>query len=151
MIETAFLSLMAESCENGNKPLCFIKSEWYAEWLRASQRGLSQVELVINEYEIFRCRCVCMRARVCGSAYFDFKFNRIMTDLLKALLGNGSVKTFQHTRHATIRWKCFLCGPRHATILWKCFLCVPRHETIWVLCFLRGPCRVYVAKVIYGN
>jgi hypothetical protein len=27
----------------------------------------------------------------------------------KALLGNGSVSMFQHTRHATIWWKCFLC------------------------------------------
>jgi hypothetical protein len=33
----------------------------------------------------------------------------IVTDLLKALLGNGSVNTFQHTRNATIRWKCLLC------------------------------------------
>jgi hypothetical protein len=33
----------------------------------------------------------------------------IVTDLFKALLGNGSVNTFQHTRYATIRRKCFLC------------------------------------------
>jgi hypothetical protein len=32
-----------------------------------------------------------------------------VTDLLKALLGNTPVHTFQHTRHAAIRWKCFLC------------------------------------------
>jgi hypothetical protein len=32
-----------------------------------------------------------------------------MTDLLKALLDDGPVNTFQHTRHATMRWKCFLC------------------------------------------
>jgi RNase P/RNase MRP subunit POP5 len=33
----------------------------------------------------------------------------IVTDLLKALLGDGSVNTFQNTRQATIRWKYFLC------------------------------------------
>jgi hypothetical protein len=33
----------------------------------------------------------------------------VVTDLLKALLGNGPVNTFEHTPHATIRWKCFLC------------------------------------------
>jgi hypothetical protein len=63
--------------------------------------------------------------------------DNIVTDLLKALLGNGSVKAFQHTRHATIRWKCFLCDPRHATIRWKCFLC--------------GPRRVYVVTVVNEN
>jgi hypothetical protein len=57
----------------------------------------------------------------------------IVTDLIKALLGNGSVNTFQHKFHATIRWKCFLCGPRHATV--------------WVLCFLHGPWWVYITGV----
>jgi hypothetical protein len=32
----------------------------------------------------------------------------IVTDLLKALLGSIPVSTFQHTRHATVLWKCFL-------------------------------------------
>jgi hypothetical protein len=32
----------------------------------------------------------------------------IVTHLLKTLLGNGPVNTFQYTRHTTIRWKCFL-------------------------------------------
>jgi hypothetical protein len=31
-----------------------------------------------------------------------------VTDLLKTLLGGGSVDAFHHTRHATIRWKCFV-------------------------------------------
>jgi hypothetical protein len=30
-----------------------------------------------------------------------------VTDLLKALPGNGSVNTFQHMHHAAILWKCF--------------------------------------------
>jgi hypothetical protein len=34
--------------------------------------------------------------------------NNIVTDLLKALLGNSSVNMFQHMRQANIRWECFL-------------------------------------------
>jgi hypothetical protein len=30
------------------------------------------------------------------------RYESIVADLLKALLGNGSVNTFQHTRHATV-------------------------------------------------
>jgi hypothetical protein len=77
--------------------------------------------------------------------------DNIVTDLLKALLGNGSVKAFQHTRHARIRRECFLCGQHHATIRWKCFICGPRYETVRVLCSLRGPCRVYIATVVDEN
>jgi hypothetical protein len=54
----------------------------------------------------------------------------IVTDLLKALLGKGSLNTFQHTHHTTIRWKCSLCGHLHATIRRKYFLCGPRHATL---------------------
>jgi hypothetical protein len=35
----------------------------------------------------------------------------IAKDLIKTLLHNGSVNIFQHTRHATILWKYFICGP----------------------------------------
>jgi hypothetical protein len=34
--------------------------------------------------------------------YSSSNFINIVTDLIKALLGNSSVSTFQHTRHATI-------------------------------------------------
>jgi hypothetical protein len=33
----------------------------------------------------------------------------IMTVFLKALLGSSPVGTFNHTRHATVLWKRFLC------------------------------------------
>jgi hypothetical protein len=63
--------------------------------------------------------------------------NHNVTNLLKALLSNGSVNTFQHMRHWTIRWKCFLRGPRHATI--------------WAVYFLHDPCRVYIARIVGGT
>jgi hypothetical protein len=34
--------------------------------------------------------------------------NDIVTNLMKELLGNCSEKTFKHTHHVTVRWKCFL-------------------------------------------
>jgi hypothetical protein len=36
--------------------------------------------------------------------------NDTVMNLLKELLCNGSVNTFQHMHHAIIWWKCFLCG-----------------------------------------
>jgi hypothetical protein len=82
---------------------------------------------------------------------------QIVTDLLKALLSNGSVSGFKHTRHATVevfyvvsatqQWNCFLCGLRHIKIEELCFLCGPRHATVEELCFQRGPCRVYITGV----
>jgi hypothetical protein len=57
-----------------------------------------------------------------------------VTDLIKALLGKGSVNTFQHKCHATIWWKCF---PRD-----------PCHTTLWVLCFMHGPCRVILQECV---
>jgi hypothetical protein len=41
-----------------------------------------------------------------GSVFYNVQY--IVTDFLKALLGDGPVNTFQRTRHSTVRWKCFL-------------------------------------------
>jgi hypothetical protein len=40
---------------------------------------------------------------------FLYTLKYSVMDLLKALLGNSSANTSQHTRHATVPWKCFLC------------------------------------------
>jgi hypothetical protein len=41
----------------------------------------------------------------------------IVTDFIKASLVNGSVNMFQHTCHATIRWKClFLLSAPHKSM-----------------------------------
>jgi hypothetical protein len=66
----------------------------------------------------------------------------IVTDLLKALLGNGSVDTFQHVQ----QYKCFLCSSLHKTVEELYFVCGPQHARV-ELCFLRGPCRDYITGV----
>jgi hypothetical protein len=40
-------------------------------------------------------------------------------DLFKALLGSRPVGTFQHMRHTTVLWKCFLCISE-GTVAIKC-------------------------------
>jgi hypothetical protein len=44
---------------------------------------------------------------VCSSSRRTVLLLHIMTDLLKALLGNSPVNTFQHMCHTAILWKCF--------------------------------------------
>jgi hypothetical protein len=63
-------------------------------------------------YKIMNLKC-CQGPKKDGKLYIDRNIDNV-TDLIKALSVNGSIKTFQH---AKIQGKlCFLCGLRQATI-----------------------------------
>jgi hypothetical protein len=72
-----------------------------------------------------------------------------VTDLLKALLGKGSVNTFQHATMGAVFSvdECYSSFLGSTTILATvgdgCFLCGLRHTTA-ELCFLHCPCRIYI-------
>jgi hypothetical protein len=54
----------------------------------------------------------------------------IVTDLIKGLLGNRSVNTFQHTRHATIEEAVFCMWSVSRKNRGSCVFCVARAEPI---------------------
>jgi DMSO/TMAO reductase YedYZ heme-binding membrane subunit len=59
----------------------------------------------------------------------------IVTDLLKALLGNSPVSTFQRTCHSTVLWKCFLCV-RAWTVPIQCMRGDVTQQCVGITCYV---------------
>jgi hypothetical protein len=73
----------------------------------------------------------------------------LKTDLLTALLDNGSINTFQHTRGQQYKRRVVFYVVRLCTIEGRCFLRDPRHATVEELCFLSDPCRRVIRDMEY--
>jgi hypothetical protein len=69
-----------------------------------------------------------------------------VTDLLKTLLGNGSVNMFQHA-HATNNTVEVFCMWSGRETLEELFSVWSAHATVEELCILPDPCRVYITGV----